>query len=179
LVISPSDQQRIFDASEGPFRAILTALRETGARPNEICSALVEHYRDGTIVLSEHKEDETGEDRVIYLTESAKVLVEGLIGARHSGPIFRNSRGEPWTPDTVYCRFKRLRARLGITDGAYPYSFRHRFASDAINGTATRKGLDSLVVAKLIGHGDARMLQKHYYRGEVESLRRAAEQAKD
>ncbi|HEY2157155.1 MAG TPA: tyrosine-type recombinase/integrase [Isosphaeraceae bacterium] len=168
-IISSDDQQAIYDASSGPFRAMLTALRETGARPSELCNARVEHYRDGMIVLEEHKEDEHVELRTIHLTPALRSEVEALIGGRESGPIWRNSRGEAWTPDTIYCRFKRLRDKLGLGEGVYPYSFRHRFASDAINDSDANPA----VVAKLLGHAGMETLMKNYFRENPEAAQKA------
>ena len=170
-IISPEDERKIHDASYGPFRAILTVLRTTGARPGELCGATIDQYRDGTITLTAHKEDETGEDRVIYLQESARVLVEEPIGNRLEGPIFRNAKGEFWTPDTLYCRFKRLRKRLGLGAGVFPYSLRHRFASDAINSG----NINPALVARALGHAGLEVLMKNYFRENPDAVRHALE----
>jgi integrase len=168
-IISADDQQTIYDASNGAFRAILTALRETGARPSELCRARVEDYRSGMIVLEEHKEDEHVEYRTIHLPPSLRLEVERLIEGRAGGYIWRNTRGEPWTPDTIYCRFKRMREKLGLKDGIYPYAYRHRFASDAIN----ESDANPAIVAKLLGHAGMEMLMKHYLHDNPEAAQRA------
>lgn len=170
--ISTDDERKVYEASKGPFRAILTALRETGARPSELCNARVEHYRDGVIVLDEHKTDETGGERTIYLNANVRALVERLIGVRTTGHIFRNARDDPWTPDTLYCRFKRLRKKLGLGDGVFPYSLRSKFTSDAINNANANPAL----IAKSLGHSDLNMLLKHYLREDPEAVRRALEE---
>ena len=90
-VMAAADLQAVYDAAKGPFRDFLTVQIGTGARPGELCSAHVEHYRGGVIILAEHKEDEYGEDRIIYLTPALTELVERLIGVRTEGPIFRNA----------------------------------------------------------------------------------------
>jgi integrase len=170
--LAPDDEKKVYDASSGAFRDILTVLRSCGARPNEICSARIGQYKDGKITLEEHKEEDSGEDRIIYLTAESRVIVERLIGTRTEGPIFRNTRGGAWSPDTLYCRFKRLRKKLGLGEGVFPYNLRARFATTALN-----KGMDSVIVARLLGHSNAHMLEKHYYTGEDEFLRAAAEEA--
>jgi integrase len=171
-VISPEDERKVYEASKGAFRDILTVLRGTGARPGELCSARIEHYAGGIITLEEHKTDETGEDRTIYLTGEAREVAERLIGSRTEGPIFLNSRGQAWTPDTLYCRFKRLRKKLGLGDGVFPYNLRHRFTSDAINNGNANPAL----VAKALGHTDLKMLLKHYLKEDPEAVRRALEE---
>ena len=171
-VISVADELRVYDASGGAFRDILAVLRSCGARPNELCSARVGHYKAGVITLDEHKGEESGDVRIIYLTSDARSVVERLIGSRADGPIFLNSRGDPWTPDTLYCRFKRLRKKLGLGEGVFPYSLRTKFTSDAINNGNANPAL----IAKSLGHADLNMLLKHYLREDPEAVRRALEE---
>jgi integrase len=168
-IISTDDQAAIYDASKGAFRAILTALRETGARPSELCRSQVGDYKDGMIVLTEHKEDEHVEHRIIHLPPALRLEVEALIEDRDEGSIWRNTQGEAWTPDTIYCRFKRLRKKLGLGEGVYPYSMRHRFASDAIN----HSDANPAVVAKLLGHAGMETLMKNYFRENPEAAQKA------
>jgi integrase len=73
----------------------------------------------------------------------------------------------------VRLRFSRLRNKLGLSDGVIPYGTRHRFASDAIN----HQKMDSLVVARLLGHSDARMLQRTYFREDTAALVEAMKKA--
>ncbi len=168
-VINKEDERAVYDASKGAFRAVLTVLRSTGARPSELCRAKASDYQGGMIILSEHKTDETGKDRVIYLPEEARNVVEQLVGNRQPDEsIFLNSRGQPWTPDTLYCRFKRLRKKLGLGDGVFPYALRTKFTSDAINSGNANPAL----VAKALGHADLNMLLKHYLREDPEAVRR-------
>lgn len=171
-VISGEDQAVLLAAAKGPFRLILFALVETGARPSELCRANVSDYKDGTIVLLEHKEDDRVDERIIYLTDAVKADAERLIGDRTKGPIWRNTYGNRWTPDSIYCRFKRLRKDLGLSEGVFPYSTRHRFASDAINDA----NANPAVLAKLLGHADTSILMKHYYRENSEAARKAIEE---
>jgi integrase/recombinase XerC len=171
-VIDADDERKVYEASRGAFRDFLAVLRRTGARPSELCKARVGDYKAGVITLGEHKADESGEDRTIYLTGEARDVVERLIDGRADGPIFLNSRGEPWTPDTLYCRFKRLRKKLGLGPGVFPYAVRHRFASDAINNGNANPAL----IAKTLGHADLNMLLKHYLREDPDAVRRALEE---
>ena len=159
----------LLGAARGSFRVVLTVLLETGARPGELCVARIEHVKDGAIVLPEHKTDEDGEDRIIYLSTAARALVEQSVAGRSEGPIFLNSRKQPWTPDTLYCRFKRLRKKLGLGDGVFPYATRHTFASAAIN----KSNMNAALVARQLGHKGMEVLLKHYLRENPEAMREA------
>lgn len=173
VVMGGDDQAAILAAARGPFRSILVALRETGARPSELCRAAVPDYRDGMIVLAVHKQDGSGGVRTIHLPPPVRAEVERLVEGRAAGPIWRNSRGDAWTPDTLYCRYKRLRRRLGLAgEGIYPYAERHRFASDAIN----ESDANPAIVARLLGHANMDMLLKHYLHDNPEAARRAIEE---
>ncbi len=121
------------------------------------------------IVLEEHKEDEHVEYRTIHLPPALRSEVEALIGDRTTGFIWLNTRGEAWTPDTIYCRFKRLKEKLNLGEGVYPYAMRHRFASDAIN----ESDANPAVVARLLGHAGMETLMKNYFRENPEAAQKA------
>ena len=91
----------------------------------------------------------------------------------YQGAFVPEPYGKPWQTDTIRCRFRNLREKLGLSKGVVPYGTRHRFASDAIN----RQKMDSLVVARLMGHSDARMLQKTYFREDTEAMVEAMKKA--
>ena len=144
-------------------------MADSGCRPGEICSLMVEDcFPDESIWLVGNKtKNKTGvKKRPIYLTPELVELTRQLIGTRTEGHLFLNRDGNPWTTDTVRCRFRNLREKLGLSKGVIPYGTRHRFASDAIN----RQKMDSLIVARLLGHSDGRMLQKTYFREDTDAM---------
>ena len=103
------------------------------------------------------------------------------------GPIFRNSKGRPWTPYSVNCRFERLQKsfgrerlkELGVELSQHPdrktrheengklakthgtkyclYAFRHSYATRLLEAE-----VDALTVSILLGHSDTTMLGKVY-----------------
>lgn len=172
--MSPDDAKKLLDASKGAFRDILSALRETGARPSELASARIENcdLETGIIVLDEHKEDEGGEPRILYLPPTLMERVKELAKGRQEGFVWRNAYGNPWKADTIYCRFKRLRKRLAIEEGAFPYACRSRFITDALEA-----GVDPMSVSSLVGHKRLDMIKKHYSRLSKSHLRDAAKKA--
>jgi integrase len=74
--------------------------------------------------------------------------------------LFLNCDGNLWTTDTIRCRSRHLREKLGLSEGASPYGTRHLFTSDLIN----KQKVDSRIVARLLGRTDGRMLAKTYFR---------------
>jgi integrase len=176
IIPTGDELQQLLAASAEPFRTLLWAMIESGCRPQEICGLKVEDcFPDESIWLVENKtKNQTGvRKRPIYLTPHLAELTRLLIGGRAEGNLFLNSDGEPWTTDTLRLRFSRLRKKLGLSNGVIPYGTRHRFASDAIN----RQKMDSLIVARLLGHSDARMLQRTYFREDTEAMVKAMRKA--
>jgi integrase len=168
-ILTGEELEKLLAAAREPFRTLLRGMVDSGCRPSEICGLQVEDcFPDDSIWLVENKtKNQTGvKKRPVYLTTELAELTRQLAGDRTTGPLFRNRYGDPWTTDTLRLRFARLRRKLGLSDGVIPYGTRHRFASDAIN----RQKMDSLVVARLLGHSDARMLQKTYFREDTAAM---------
>jgi integrase len=177
LVLTGDELAKLLPAAREPFKTLLTAMADSGCRPGEICSLQVEDcFPDESIWLVANKtKNKTGvKKRPIYLTPELAELTRRLIDGRTEGPLFRNRDGNPWTTDTVRCRFRNLREKLGLSKGVIPYGTRHRFASDAIN----HQKMDSLIVARLMGHSDGRMLQKTYFREDTDAMVEAMKRAR-
>ncbi len=71
------------------------------------------------------------------------------------GPILLNTKGRPWTKDSINCRFDRLKKKLGKR--ACAYAIRHTYATEGL-----LKGLDSLTLSQLMGHADTTQLSRTY-----------------
>lgn len=80
-------------------------------------------------------------ERVIFLPDEAMAIIKRNM--RDDGPLFRNTKGRPWTKDSINCRFWRLSKKL--TFPACAYGIRHSFATDGL-----KQGIDSLTLAQLI-----------------------------
>jgi integrase len=174
-ILTTEELQKLLEAAREPFKTLLIAMVESGCRPGEICKLRVEDcfLEDGIWLVANKTKNQTGvKKRPVYLSGRLVDLTRRCIGSRTEGYAFLNRDGAPWQTDTVRCRFRRLRDKLGLSDGVIPYGTRHRFASDAIN----RKGIDSLVVARLLGHSDARMLERTYFREDTDAMRRVVEE---
>jgi integrase len=173
------------------FRDYLVVLAETGCRPSELSRLEAGHLRHDAraAVLVEHKTDgKTGRARAIYFTERAWPLVSARAASRPAGPLFLTAKGNPWSDGARACQLKAIRARFEAARAKLPkrqraktalprfdsYSFRHGFATDALE-----RGLTSSEVAALMGNSAA-MVERVYdhLRSREPAMRAALERAR-
>lgn len=163
--ITPEQWPIIFDAIKNvhrkaeamPFLDYTTVLKETGCRPQEIKIVESKHFdrQDRCWVFPKEESKGRKHKRVVHLSDAAFAICERLALKYPDGPMFRNYSGQPWTPFSVSCRFKRIEAKTGIK--LFAYAFRHTFATDAI-----LRGVDLMILKELMGHRDLTMLSKIY-----------------
>jgi integrase len=167
--ITADEAKRILEAVKTPWvMDYVVALMETGARPGELASATAAGMAsDGKACLMVGK---TGE-RTVYLSAVAQAIFARLVAIHPEGPLFRMKNGDGWNQNASRCVFRRLRKRTGIPH-ATPYSCRHLFGTQGI-----RRGVDSILMAELMGHKDVTMLMEHYHHAEKDTLRDAADRA--
>ena len=150
------------------FRDVLLALGESGARPHVVYDLEAHHLdlRNGTATLASK-----GRPYVVILTARIKARLEELAEVRPTGPLLRNTRGEPWTRNAVRIQFRRLGEATGVK-GVTAYAYRHSFATDALE-----RGVSPAAVSALLNHTDLGMLSRFYghLHERRETLRVAAE----
>lgn len=144
-------------ASDGEFRDLLEVSWEVGCRPQESLRVEARHVdlRNSRWVFTPSEAKVKTRPRIVYLTESALAITQRRMLKHPEGPIFRNSKGRPWTPYAVNCRFERLKKHVGKK--LCLYLFRHAFATRLLEA-----GVDSLTVAILLGHVNPAMLSTTY-----------------
>lgn len=115
-VVAEADFERMLSLiPDDSFRDLLIVSWETGCRPQESLRVESRHVdlanRRWVFRKSESKKKKIS--RVVYLPDAAFQIVERLVNAHSTGPIFRNSAGMRWTTSAVNCAFTRLRIRMG------------------------------------------------------------------
>jgi integrase len=154
------------------FHDYLTFMWETGCRPQEI-RVIAWKHRDGdriTLELANSKGEKY--NRVIYLNKAAQAIFDRL--SKRTGPIFRNSKGNPWNANSVRCRFRTLKRKMNIPD-LCATTMRHSWATNAL-----KNGMDSTTASILMGHRDPSTLIRNYQHltKDHEYLAKAAEAAR-
>lgn len=158
---TPEQAGRILEAvGDRPFLDLLTALAETGCRPGELSELTAKgvdlEARTWT-VRNKTKRKTRQPTRTVYLADSMVELSRRLIALHPEGPIFRNTRGRPWTRNAMACRFARLRKKLGMGPEATAYAFRHLYATAALVND-----VPIATLAELLGHRDTTMISRVY-----------------
>jgi integrase len=174
-VMTAEDRDRVLAAAEGCFRDALMFLSGTGCRPIELRFARVEKcdMGKGIIMVRNKTRKKTGNhERPVFLSTQMIELCRRLIGDRKDGWLLRNHFGNQWTQTAFEHRLTKLCGKLGISHGAALYSFRHRWASEAIND----RRMNPAMVAVQLGHTDLKMLLKTYLHSDHEAMRKALDE---
>ena len=176
-LVSAKTHKAILKATDTAFATFITALRSTGARPGEIRAVTAEmvNLDAGVWVLPEHKTvRKSGKPRIVYLTPDMLKLTKRLMKEQPTGPLFRNSRGQPWTSNAVRCRMRHIRRALNLPKGTVAYAYRHTFATDGLE-----KGVPIVELAELLGHVDTTQISQTYGHldQKTEHMRKAAARA--
>jgi integrase/recombinase XerC len=115
--------------------------------------------------MDKHKTaKKTGKPRRIFLNDHAAEIAARLAGDRPDGPIFLNSRGEPWTHNAVGLAMRRLRARAGLGKETVAYGFRHLFVTALL-----KRGESMALVSKLAGHENIRTTEGYAHLDDMDA----------
>lgn len=122
-----------------------------GTRITELATARHAHRHGSKLILSEHKTDSTGDDRVIQLSAPAVAELDAL-PQYANGFIFgelgaMNADGKDSARRSVHYVFDLARTRAGLSD-IRPQDLRRTFASLALS-----RGVSLSQVGELFSHG--------------------------
>lgn len=138
-----------------PFRLFLTCLKATGCRPFELRTVEARHHQGRCWIFEVEESKGKRRRRAVTLPRFVHEISLELAAKHKKGPLFRNSRGRPWTRDAIGCRMKRLSRKLGKR--FFAYAFRHEYISSGIE-----KGIDLITLSNLVGHSDLSMIKRVY-----------------
>lgn len=159
----------------GDLAELLRLLRETGARPGELCGLTAEaiDWPNCLIRLAKHKtRRHTGRDRVIHFNTAAMRILEAQRAKYGRGILFRTRNGNPYRSTELWEVLGQSSKRLGFRVVAYGQ--RHSFATNALSA-----GVPDAIVAELLGQKGTNMVHTHYaHLGQrATALKQAAEMA--
>ncbi|HYT90075.1 MAG TPA: tyrosine-type recombinase/integrase [Gemmataceae bacterium] len=177
-ILTPDERRQLFAGVKGQaFKTFLFALTSTGARPSEIRKVTAKAFVKPGLWVFPPKRHKTGKKtnkpRVVYLTPPMMRLCERLATLYPEGPLFRNSRGQPWTCNAVRCRFRHLRSKFPFLQGVTAYCYRHTFTTDGLVA-----GVPLMQMQELLGHTSPAMMAHYAHLGQqVAAMQEAAARA--
>lgn len=168
-VWSPEVFAQVIKHASPAFCDLVRILAWTGARPSTVVRIEARHYnkkqsRWDCEDLYRGRSEKKYVKFIRLLNDESRALVERLSDEHPTGPIFRNSFGDPWEPDApqIYLfnmKHKFLATRdLEWPDGLCIKGLRHTFATNFLRQHPNE--LEYLRV--LLGHKDYKMILAHY-----------------
>jgi integrase len=157
------------------FQLMYTGLRLTGARPGELCAALMTDWRrdEHRIILKKHKTArKTCRARQIPVSSHFLLILEESTAGRTEGPLFLTQTGRPWTPQYLSRCYTVYRQQAGLPDGLVLYLARHEA------GTKACKKYGIAVARDLLGHTNISTTSR-YVHPSMEEVLEAAEGLSD
>jgi integrase len=144
-----------------PFGPFFDFVRATGCRLSEAATLTADRIdlHNGVATVACKLTRSSGTTRPVYLSVEAAAILARLVVLHPTGPVFRNSQGQPWTPSSVGIRFRRLAMATGIERGCHCHSLRGLFADQHLIA-----GTSPAVVAALLGHSSPRITLACYSR---------------
>jgi integrase len=141
------------------FRDFIVAVARTGCRPGEACKVEARHVdlEAGTWTFDGKTTRKTGRKRVVYLTPTVVEICRRLVAEHPTGPIFRNTIGNPWLSQVYAQQIQRLREKLGLGREVVAHGMRHLFVTDGLE-----RGIPSTTIAVLAGHSGTTMIDRVY-----------------
>lgn len=173
--VTPEERAKIdAEVKDEAFRLYLFAMGQTGARSMEVRTITAADVRDGEWVMESKDFRVTGKMRHVYLTAEMATLTKTLCEKHPEGPLFRNTRGRPWTHNAIRIRFRNMRKKLDLPAGVVATAMRHTWVTDALEA-----GIPIATVSELAGHRSTKMVDSVYSKLSERKghLRAAAEKA--
>lgn len=151
------ERARICNACEPDFRDLVRGALLSGARYGELCRADVGDYSSAARKL-QVRQAKGGKPRWVALDDEAVEFFEALTAGRPAeAPMFPRADGKRWGKSHQRRRLAEASKAARIEPPASYHILRHTWASHRV-----MNGADLLVVARVLGHADTRMVEKHY-----------------
>jgi site-specific recombinase XerD len=154
-----------------PFRTVLLIMLDSGLRPGEIFRMRWEdiHWDKGLIFNPRGKSRKSR--RYVPLTERVRVALVARKGGVNEGWIFPSKRARSGyiTDREVSKQWLEAKRLAGIPESVVLYCARHRFSTDAMEGTG-----NVMAVMDAMGHGSVNTT-RIYTHSNVRQIREAIE----
>ena len=155
--LTVEEAKRLQNACAPDMRALVSAGLVTGCRAGELLAMRAGDFdpRSKTVLVADSK---AGKSRRVPLTADGVALFEGLIaGKLESESIFKRADGSTWYRVAMIRGMSAACKGGKVSPPATFHTLRHTWASHLVS-----QGVPLIFVADALGHGDTRMVEKHY-----------------
>lgn len=155
-MLEPAEITRLLNAAEGTFRALLRGALLTGARYGELVALRVDDFRvdDKFIVIRQRK---TGKALTQPLTDEGSEFFEQMTAGKDADDlVFMRDSQNGWRKSDQARPMRETAARANVSG----VSFKTTRATYGKNLLLATQNIE--LVAKALGHSDARITRKHY-----------------
>ena len=141
-----------------PFRDVLVIMLDTGMRPGEIFRMRWEHVKWNQEVIFIPRSKSRKSKRNVGITERVKAALLSRKTAANEGWVFPSARAASGHIETVQKQFGVAKRMAGLPESIVLYCARHRFSTDAMEGTG-----NLMAVMDAMGHSkiDVTRLYQH------------------
>jgi len=130
-----------------PFRDVLLIMLDTGMRPAEVFRMRWEHMKWERELIFVPRSKSRKSKRFVGITERVRAALLARKTNANEGWVFPSARAESGHLETVQKQFERARRMAGLPESVVLYSARHRFSTDAMEGTG-----NLMAVMDAMGH---------------------------
>jgi integrase len=150
------EQRKLLEACPPGLRELVAGALYTGARFGELRMLRVHHlYLKAMNIKIE--DSKTYQPREIPLTEEGCRFFTKLVeGRKRNDFVFLRSDGLQWGKSHTFRPFRAACDAAGVQPISF-HELRHTYASHLVMA-----GAELMAVAKILGHADTRMVEKHY-----------------
>jgi integrase len=157
---TPIDKHAPKSANYGwqPLRDVLLIMLDTGMRPAEVFRMEWEHVKWDRELIFVPRSKSRKSKRYVPLSERVKAALLSRKTAANAGWVFPSARSSSGHIETVQKQFDRAKKLAGLPDAVVLYCARHRFSTDAMDGTG-----NVMAVMDVMGHSkvDVTRLYQH------------------
>jgi integrase len=155
--LTVAEAERLINACDPEFRALVRAGLETGCRYGELIRLEVCDFNSDASTLAV-RQSKSGKPRHVMLTDEGAAFFRRHCAGRSGHELmFGHGEGSAWQrsdparPMAEACERARIKPAISF------HILRHTWASHAVMNS-----VPLMVVAKNLGHADTRMVEKHY-----------------
>jgi integrase len=130
-----------------PFRDVLLIMLDTGMRPAEVFRMRREHVKWERDLIFVPRSKSRKSKRFVRITERVRAALLARKTDANEGWVFPSTRAKSGHLETVQTQFERAKRMAGLPESVVLYCARHRFSTDAMEGTG-----NLMAVMDAMGH---------------------------